>query len=48
MKMIFQRVGDRDKVQFSFKKDYAFALCANPMSDRFQMVLEDEDNESQR
>lgn len=37
--MIFQRVGDRDKVAYSFKP-YAFTIAANPMSDRMQKVIE--------
>ena len=42
--MMIQRVGDRDKVCWSIK-DYAFTIPANPMSDRFQMVLEINDEE---
>ena len=41
---MIQRVGDRDKVCWSIK-DYAFTIPANPMSDRFQMVLEINDEE---
>lgn len=37
--MIFQRVGDRDKVAYSIKP-YAFTIPANPMSDRVQKVIE--------
>lgn len=36
---MIQRVGDRDKVAWSVK-DYAFTIPANPMSDRFQMVIQ--------
>lgn len=36
---MLQRVGDRDKVEWSVK-DYAFTVNANPMSDRVQMVIE--------
>ena len=36
---IVQRVGDRDKVAYSFKP-YAFTIPSNPMSDRMQMVIE--------
>ena len=39
MKKMLQRVGDRDKVEWSVK-DYAFTVNANPMSDRVQMVIE--------
>lgn len=35
-KMI-QLVGDRDAPNISIK-DYAFSVCANPMSDRNQMI----------
>ena len=35
---MIQLVGDRDNPQLS-QKDYAFCVNANPMSDRFQMVL---------
>ena len=42
--LIMQKVGDRDKPSLSFK-DYAFTVPANPMSDRVQMVIEyDEEN----
>ena len=34
-----QRVGDRDKVNYSFKR-YAFTIPANPMSDRGQLLIE--------
>lgn len=37
--IITQRVGDRDKVNYSFKT-HAFTIPANPMSDRGQMVIE--------
>ena len=37
--IIFQRVGDRDKVAYSIKP-YAFTIPANPMSDRVQKVIE--------
>jgi hypothetical protein len=37
--IITQRVGDRDKVNYSFK-EHAFTIPANPMSDRGQMVIE--------
>lgn len=39
MSKMIQRVGDRDKVEWSVK-DYAFTIPANPMSDRVQMVIE--------
>lgn len=35
---MIQLVGDRDKPSLSIKH-YAFSVCANPMSDRNQMVL---------
>lgn len=34
-----QRVGDRDKVDWSIKS-VAFTIPANPMSDRMQLVIE--------
>ena len=37
--IITQRVGDRDKVKYSFKT-YAFTIPANPMSDRGQLLIE--------
>lgn len=44
---MIQRVGDRDKVCWSIK-DYAFTIPANPMSDRFQMVMEIIDDKDTR
>lgn len=38
MKKAIQKVGDRDKDQWSIK-DIAFTIPANPMSDRVQMVI---------
>ncbi len=35
---MIQLVGDRDKPSLSIKP-YAFSVCANPMSDRNQMVM---------
>ena len=37
--LMWQRVGDRDKVAFSVKP-YAFTIASNPMSDRLQKVIE--------
>lgn len=42
MKMMMQKVGDRDNPSLSIK-DYAFCVPANPMSDRQQLVVEYED-----
>lgn len=42
MKMMIQKVGDRDNPTISIK-DYAFCVNANPMSDRQQFVLEYEE-----
>lgn len=39
MKMMIQKVGDRDNPAISIK-DYAFCVNANPMSDRQQFVVE--------
>lgn len=35
---MIQLVGDRDAPSLSIKP-YAFSVCANPMSDRNQMIL---------
>lgn len=39
---MIQKVGDRDKAQWSIK-EIAFTIPANPMSDRVQMVIEYEE-----
>ena len=42
---MMQKVGDRDKPTISFK-DHAFCINANPMSDRQQLVVEYEDEQT--
>ena len=44
--VMIQKVGDRDKTAFSIKP-YAFTIPCNPMSDRVQMVIEYEEQETE-